>query len=593
MFVVCDIETMGLDATYNLLTPITRVGIRTEDMDTAVSYMWSDARQVLNRLIAEGYAFVFHNAAFDLAALRLRGFNIQYFHDTMAMSYCLNPSPMQNHSLAACAAKVGGMKTHYDFESDVVDEEALSEYNINDVNITWDVYNDLFDKITHNQKLKDFYQSVELPYINCIIDMFHNGIRVDKLKLESMLSDISVLRDKSVSSIQSYVGYLRGAVVLYKNQVLVTTRPKITTVGYCKRNGQTSYDHCKLEPFNPNSSTQIEVAFAKLGLTEFSETTATGKPSFTKDTLELIPHPLAPMLVENKMYESTLRFIPPLLEGLDSENRLRTSFKQFNTTTGRLSSTNPNLQNIPTNKTEGYNLRECFIARDGYSLVVGDLNRIELVVLAYYLQLVLGFTDMADAVRAGVDLHQYNADVWGCARRVAKTAIFCLIYGGGADKVAHVTGVSVKEARTIIKNIYAATPVRELKDELLTFARKSHGVFYDVCGRLLRVEGIIYDKESQEYARASRQCFNYLIQGSAGSVFKVLQNNAKEEHPQLRQVLQVHDEVIYEVELELADYHCNLLTQLYNNDTILSTDEFFVPITAEFHHAKNWSLAKC
>jgi DNA polymerase-1 len=295
------------------------------------------------------------------------------------------------------------------------------------------------------------------------------------------------------------------------------------------------------------------------------------------------------------------------------DGRLRTHFKQFNTVTGRLSSASPNLQNMPAQKKatdtysyradDAYNIRKCFIAPEGYSLVVGDLNRIELVVLAYYLELVLGFTGMSDAVRAGEDLHQTNANLWQCERRVAKTVIFCLVYGGGANKIAHITGISVKEAKQVIKRIYDTTPIQELKEKLISHARKKKGCFKDVLGRLLKAEGILYDKQSKEYARAERQCFNYLIQGSAASIFKHLQNDARALYqsdmahymigvPVLKQLLQVHDEVVYEVPEWAAEDSCKVLTNIFTNDTILSTDKFRVPITCEFQFAQNWYAAK-
>jgi DNA polymerase-1 len=343
--------------------------------------------------------------------------------------------------------------------------------------------------------------------------------------------------------------------------------------------------------------------------------TKAGAPSFGRDALEQIPHPMARKIIALKDLQAVLKFVPPLME-VNTDGRLRTSFKQFNTVTGRLSSASPNLQNMPAQKKAGdvysyraddaYNIRKCFIAQEGYQLVVGDLNRIELVVLAFYLEWVLEFSTMADAVRAGEDLHQSNANLWGCERRVAKTVIFCLVYGGGANKIAHITGISVKEAKQVIARIYATTPIEELKSELIAHVRKNRGYFKDVLNRRLHVPAIVFDKKGQEYARAERQCFNYLIQGGAASIFKVLQNNAAERYydemykivdtiynlEPARQLLQVHDEVVYEVRDEFAEDACKVLTSLYTNDTILSRNGKAVPITCEFQFATNWYDAK-
>jgi DNA polymerase I-like protein with 3'-5' exonuclease and polymerase domains len=163
----------------------------------------------------------------------------------------------------------------------------------------------------------------------------------------------------------------------------------------------------------------------------------------------------------------------------------------------------------------------------------------------------------------------------------------------------------VKEAKQVIKRIYDTTPIQELKEKLISHARKRKGCFKDVLGRLLKAEGILYDRQSKEYARAERQCFNYLIQGSAASIFKYLQNDARDRFtPEmivlnsdygdlvLRQLLQVHDETVYEVPEWAAEDSCKVLTNIFTNDTILSTDKFRVPITCEFQFAQNWYDAK-
>ena len=639
--IFCDIETQGLESTYDINCHITRVGIAVDD-EPAISYSYTDLLDStllfahLKTYIMRNDRFVFHNAAFDVPTLRLNGFDIRNYDDTMCMSYCLNPAPLNAHSLATLAQEAGGgEKMHFDFKSappqegdEEYDEWALDleEYNVNDVEITRNVFYYLQDRLAQDPRLLDYYHTVELPYIERIIAMQGNGVLMNTAELISMGVLLDGARFKMVQAMENRVGLVPDKEVIYSKKVIFATRPKIQMVGYNKRNNEITYDHCLVKPFNPNSGDQIEMALAKDGFTDFVEFTGSGKPSFTRDALEQLAHPLARSIVELKDLDAVLKFVPPLRDGVDSRGRLRTSFKQFNTRTGRLSSAAPNLQNMPAQKKAGdtysyraddaYNIRKCFIAPEGYSLVVGDLNRIELVVLAYYLELVLGFTGMSDAVRAGEDLHQSNADLWHCERRVAKTVIFCLVYGGGANKIAHITGIAVKEAKQVIKRIYATTPIEELKEELISHARKNKGCFKDVMGRLLRVEGIVYDRQGQEYARASRQCFNYLIQGGASSVFKVLQNGASMsfldltaasgvmsyinsvnvdrqlKDAGLHQLLQVHDEVVYEAPEKLADDYCKVLTSLYTNDTILVGEDFAVPITCEFHHGKNWYEAK-
>jgi DNA polymerase I-like protein with 3'-5' exonuclease and polymerase domains len=138
--------------------------------------------------------FVFHNAAFDVTTLRLNGFNIVNYHDTMCMSYVINPAPMQNHSLGNLAQLAGGEKTHFDFnttkseDDEDYDEWAqdLSEYNINDVEITRKVFDYLSAEMDKDNTLWDYYFDVELPYIERIIEMLSNGVLMDLPTLRRM-----------------------------------------------------------------------------------------------------------------------------------------------------------------------------------------------------------------------------------------------------------------------------------------------------------------------------------------------------------------------------------------------------------------------
>lgn len=624
--IFADIETEGLESTFDKSCKITRIGIAIDD-DPATSYDYGNPTErsavsyVLDGCIRNNHTFVFHNAAFDVTTLRLNGFNIVNYHDTMCMSYCLNPAPMQHHSLGNLAQMAGGEKMHFDFNSQPDDEEYdewaldLTAYNVNDVEITRKVFDYLSEEMDKDETMWDYYYDIELPYIERIIEMLQNGVLMDLPTLQRMLVELTRDQQEMVRELEITGGFLEGKEVIYSRKVLFATKPKLQFVGYNRRGDTTTYDHCELSPFNPNSGSQIERVLVKDGFTDFPLYTAAGAPSFNREALEQIPHPLARKIIALKDLQAVLKFVPPLME-VEYDGRLRTSFKQFNTVTGRLSSASPNLQNMPAQKKAGdvysyraddaYNIRKCFIAPEGYSLVVGDLNRIELVVLAFYLEWVLGFHTMADAVRAGEDLHQSNADLWGCERRVAKTVIFCLVYGGGANKIAHITGISVKEAKQVIARIYATTPIEELKAELIGYARKNKGYFKDVLGRRLHVPAIVFDKNGKEYARAERQCFNYLIQGGAASIFKYLQNNAAAQYVYemskivqstyelfgAKQLLQVHDEVVYEVPDYFAEDACKVLTALYTNDTILSRNGKAVPITCEFHHGKDWYSAK-
>jgi DNA polymerase-1 len=614
MLIFCDIETDGLKSTFDKSCKITRIGIAIDD-EPALSYDYSDAddRLLITHLLEGGIeyddTFVFHNAAFDVTTLRLNGFNIVNYHDTMCMSYVMNPAPMQNHSLGNLAQMAGGEKTHFDFsttkseDDEDYDEWAsdLSEYNINDVEITRKVFDYLSSEMDKDESLWDYYFGIELPYIERIIEMLQNGVLMDLPTLQRMLSALTIDQTEMVKELEIAGGFIEGKEVVYSRKVLFATKPKLQFVGYNRRGDETTYDHCELAPFNPNSGSQIEKVLLKDGFTDFPVFTKAGAPSFNREALEQIPHPLARKIIALKDLQAVLKFVPPLME-VEYDGRLRTSFKQFNTVTGRLSSASPNLQNMPAQKKAGdvysyraddaYNIRKCFIAPEGYQLVVGDLNRIELVVLAFYLEWVLNFSAMADAVRAGEDLHQSNADLWGCERRVAKTVIFCLVYGGGANKIAHITGISVKEAKQVIARIYATTPIEELKAELISYARKNRGYFKDVLGRRLHVPAIVFDKKGQEYARAERQCFNYLIQGGAASIFKKLQNDAAVRYPEYKQLLTVHDETVYEVRSDSAQLACEHLTSVYTNDTLLSSGGIAVPITCSFHYGNNWYDAK-
>ena len=351
------------------------------------------------------------------------------------------------------------------------------------------------------------------------------------------------------------------------------------------------------EEFNINSPKQLgEILFGKLGLPH-GKKTKTGW-STNADVLEKLRYeaPIVSAVLEYRQYaklKST--YADGLLKALDPDGRVRTRFQMTVTATGRLSSTEPNLQNIPTRTDLGSEIRRMFVPAEGCVLVDADYSQIELRLLAH----ISGDPAMQAAFTSGQDIHSATAaqvfhvapeDVTHEMRRRAKAVNFGIVYGISAFSLSQDIGVSVAEAKAYMDAYFATFPgVRRYMDAVVEQARETG--YVETLFHRRRDLPELSSSNRNLRAFGERVALNMPIQGTAADIMKLAMiavwKGLRETIPEARLVLQVHDELIVECPEEKAAAVAQLLTEKMEHVVSLA-----VPLTADDHWGKNWLEAK-
>ena len=365
--------------------------------------------------------------------------------------------------------------------------------------------------------LSSLYDNLELPLVPVLAGMEEAGVKVDMLAFQNFLGEV-------------------------RQELSMLT--------------QDIYDGAGME-FNIRSSQQLaQVLYEHLGL-KCTRKTSSGKYSTSQETLEGLA---GNAVVDNilryrKLEKMRSTYLEPLPRLTDEEGRLHTTFNQQGTGTGRLSSSNPNLQNIPVRGSLGRRMRSCFVAREGYSLISADYSQVELRVLAHMSR----DEALLSAFARDEDIHARTAAlVYDCEpsavtpdqRRNAKTINFGLIYGMGAQKLAKEIGVKLAEAKKFIERYFASlTGIRDFYEVIDKNAHRD-GYVTTIAGRRRPLPNI-NSNNAQEQALARRQAVNSVIQGSAADIIKLAMlavwRDEELKSMGARLLLQVHDELLLEV----------------------------------------------
>lgn len=347
--------------------------------------------------------------------------------------------------------------------------------------------------------------------------------------------------------------------------------------------------------FNINSPKQLgEVLFERLGLPH-GKKTKTGW-STNAEVLEKLDHPIVRDILEYRQY-TKLRstYVEGLLKAVGPDGRVRTNFQMTVTATGRLSSTEPNLQNIPTRTELGSELRRMFVPAPGCVLVDADYSQIELRLLAH----ISGDEAMREAFRSGEDFHAVTAshvfgvplgEVTSSMRRAAKAVNFGIVYGISAFSLSQDLGISTEEAKAYMDAYFARFPgVKRYMEDVV---KKSRETGY--AETLFRRRRTLPEINASKYATRAfgeRVALNMPIQGTAADIIKLAMvkvfERLKEEKLSARLIMQVHDELIVECPEKEAKRVQFLLTQEMEGVCLLT-----VPLVAEAHSGKNWLETK-
>jgi len=405
--------------------------------------------------------------------------------------------------------------------------------------------------------LRPIYESMEMPLVLVLADMERAGVKVDEALLARMSREMEAQLETLTSEIH----------VLAKGE------------------------------FNINSPVQLrEVLFDRLGMKSGKKTAKTRAASTAEDVLEelALVHELPRKILDYRSVQKLKStYVDALPELVHSETgRIHATFNQTVAATGRLSATDPNLQNIPIRTPEGRRIREAFIAEPGHLLLSADYSQIELRVLAH----LSGDPILTDSFRRGEDVHDRTSrELFGPLspipadeqRRISKMVNYALLYGKTAFTLAKDLGVSRGEAAQFIEAYFARYPrVRAFIDETIAKARET-GQVRTLLGRLRRLPDL-RSKNVPVRMEAERQAMNTPVQGSAADLIKRamidLHRELAERKLRSRLILQIHDELLLEVPEAEADEAKGLVTRVMEGALALD-----VPLVADAHLGRSWA----
>ena len=508
------------------------------------------------------------NLKFDLPMLNRHGIRVEEFlGDTMLMSYVLNSTGtrhgldrMAQHYLNYEPMKyeevVGSASKQINFAQ--VEIQAATFYAAEDADITLRLFNHLNKKLEDQPKLINLLQSIEYPMLVSLIKVETNGAKIDE-KMLSKYSDELAIKIEELS--------------------------------------KASFEMAG-EEFNMDSPKQlVEILYNKLDLPVLKKTPK-GQPSTNEGTLQRLAEQfeLPKIIIE---YRGLAKLKSTYTDSLINiqhpiTKRIHTSYQQAVTSTGRLSSTEPNLQNIPIKTAEGRKIREAFIPEKGNVLISADYSQIELRIMAH----LSGDKNLTYAFNNNIDVHSSTAsevfnipleDVTAEHRRSAKAINFGLIYGMSAFGLTRQLGIPRHEAQAYLDTYFERyTGVKEYMDSTKELAKKN--LFVEtILGRKLHVASI-NDSNGLRRQAAERAAINAPLQGSAADIIKKAMVDVDQwigdDNPNIKLIMQVHDELIFEANKDFANDAIGHIVKLME-----STIELNIPLIVDANKGKNWNEA--
>ncbi|HHF3084388.1 TPA: DNA polymerase I [Vibrio diabolicus] len=489
-------------------------------------------------------------------------------HDTMLESYIYNSVGGKHdmdslalrflqHSCISFEQIAGKGKNQLTFNQ--IELEQASPYAAEDADVTLRLHNRLFANIEQDESLKTVYEEIEMPLVPVLSRIERTGVFIDEMKLSAQSVEITARLDE-----------------LEKK----------------------AYEIAEQE-FNMNSPKQLQaILFEKMGLPVVKKTPS-GTPSTNEEVLQelALDYPLPKLILEYrglaKLKSTYTDKLPKMIN--PTTGRVHTSYHQAVTATGRLSSTDPNLQNIPIRNEAGRRIRQAFVAPSGHKILAVDYSQIELRIMAH----LSGDQALLDAFRDGKDIHAATAaEIMGLdieqvsseQRRRAKAVNFGLIYGMSAFGLAKQLGIPRGEAQAYMDKYFERYPgvMQYMEDTRSTAADK--GYVETIFGRRLHLPEI-KSRNGMRRKAAERAAINAPMQGTAADIIKkamllVDQWIQEEGNGRVKLLMQVHDELVFEVEESSLSEIESKVQKLME-----SAAELKVPLVAEAGHGDNWDQA--
>lgn len=513
------------------------------------------------------------NLKYDMSILSRVGINLYPIDDTMLMSYALDAGN-HGHGMDELAGihldmtpisfkEVAGTgKNQITF--DKVPLEKATDYAAEDADITLRLWQILKPRLAA-EKVTTVYETLERPLVPVLSAMEMNGIKVDGSVLNKLSNEFAVGIERLNAEIQELAG----------------------------------------RPFNVNSPKQLgEILFDEMGLKGGKKSKKTGAWQTNVDVLEKLAAEGHEMPTKVMEYRQFSKLKSTYTDALQNEvnprtGRVHTSFHLASTTTGRLSSNDPNLQNIPIRTEEGRKIRQAFVAEEGNVLIAADYSQIELRILAH----IADIETLRTAFEEGTDIHAMTAsEVFGVpiegmdpmVRRQAKAINFGIIYGISAFGLARQLGISRTDAQGYIDAYFERFPgIRQYMDTTIEFA-KEHGYVETLFGRKCHISALA-DKNPMKRGFGERAAINAPIQGSAADIIRramIRMPDALTEAglSEVRMLLQVHDELVFEAPEGLVEKALPVIESVMADACAPSLD-LSVPLVVDCGTGQNWQQA--
>ena len=537
-----------------------------------IKYKQLSKRYVLDNLKpilqSEKFKKIGHNLKYDRNVLVNYNINlIGIEHDSMLLSYVYDSTAIR-HGLDNAAEKYLSHKTiHYEDVAGKgakqipfadVDIEIAAEYACEDAVVSLELYNFLWSKVSKDKNIVKVYSDIEIPLVPILSKIETNGVLIDSKALQKLSKDLN----KELNEIESKCF-------------------KITN-----------------KEFNLNSPKQLqEILYDELKI-PVSKKTPTGKPSTDEDTLQFLAqtNELPKLILEyrslNKLKTGYTDKLP--LQISKTSGRVHTSYQQAITSTGRLSSTDPNLQNIPIKTSKGKKIRKTFIAQGEKRIFAADYSQIELRIMAHLSE----DKNLLKAFKNKIDIHSFTAseifaidieNVSSDDRRAAKAINFGLIYGMSSFGLSKQLGIPISAAKDYMDVYFERYPrIKSYMNQIKDFA-KNNGYVETIYGRKLYLPEIS-SKNVQRRKYAERTAINAPVQGSAADIIKIamiqidqwLSNNKSD----IKMIMQVHDELVFEIPEKNATADVENIIKIMKNCVSLN-----LPLEVNYGIDKNWGDA--